>query len=66
MDMKEIKNKICIICGKVGDNGIIIRDKKICVNCEKKAIDAEVTSEFYEFYKNRIRENISGKIKEEC
>lgn len=62
----NIKNKICIICGKVGEDGIIIREKKICSSCEKKAIEAEITSEFYEFYKNRIKENISGKIKEEC
>ncbi|MFR5265756.1 sigma factor G inhibitor Gin [Clostridium sp.] len=62
----DIRNKICIICGRVGKDGILIRNKKICSSCEQKAIEAEVTSEFYEFYKNRIKENISGKIKEEC
>lgn len=66
MDIEEIKNKICIVCGKVGDNGIVIRDKKICSSCEAKAIKADITSEFYEFYKNKIKENVSGKINEKC
>lgn len=55
--------KICIICGDRESSGIIIMGKKICLKCEQKAVDAEINSEFYEFYKDRIHKNVVGKLK---
>ena len=60
---EEIKNKICIICGKTNCGGIIILDKKICLECEEKAINADVKSEFYSEYKDKITKNVVGKFK---
>lgn len=60
---EEIKNKICIICGKTNCGGIIILDKKICLECEEKAINADVKSEFYSDYKDKITKNVVGKFK---
>lgn len=59
----KILKKICIICGEKNTNGILILDKKICTDCEKKAITADVNSEFYEEYKEKILKNVVGKLK---
>ncbi|MGL4991646.1 MAG: sigma factor G inhibitor Gin [Sarcina sp.] len=60
---KKILKKICIICGKKDTDGILILDKKICNDCEKKAITADINSEFYEGYKEKILKNVVGKLK---
>ncbi|WP_066871100.1 sigma factor G inhibitor Gin [Clostridium mediterraneense] len=62
---KEVLDKICIICGKTGSPGILILDKKICTCCEQKAIDSDIDSEFYEFYKEKIKSNLVGKLRKE-
>lgn len=51
----------CIICGHEGYDGIIIREKLICIECEKKVIECDINSEFYEFYKNRLKEELYTK-----
>ena len=61
----EIKNKICIICGKTNCRGIIILDKKICLECEEKAINADIKSAFYLDYKDKIIKNVVGKFKKQ-
>lgn len=58
----NILEKMCIVCGKVGTTGIIIMGKKICTCCEQKAVEADINSEFYEFYKDRIMKNVLGKL----
>ena len=50
------KNKN-IICKKQG-YGIIIKGKLICKSCETKVIECDLDSEFYKFYKNRLKEEI--------
>ncbi|MDO4535564.1 MAG: sigma factor G inhibitor Gin [Clostridium perfringens] len=55
-----MNNEICIICGKPG-YGIMIRGKLICKSCENKVIECDLNSEFYEFYKNRLKEEIYKK-----
>lgn len=55
-----MSKSICIICGKEGC-GIMIRGKLICTECEKKAISCDVNSEFYEFYKNRLKKRFIRK-----
>ncbi|MGL4762627.1 MAG: sigma factor G inhibitor Gin [Sarcina sp.] len=61
---QEVLNKICIICGKTNSRGIVIMDKKICLECEEKAVKADVKSEFYEDYKDKIFKNVVGKLKD--
>ena len=61
----EIKDKICIICGKTNCGGIIILDKKICLDCEEKAINADIKSAFYLDYKDKIMKNVVGKFKKQ-
>lgn len=60
---KLVLEKMCIICGKVNTPGIVIMDKKICSCCEEKAVKADIKSEFYEDYKNKISKNVVGKLK---
>lgn len=52
-----MNKKRCIICSQEG-YGIIIREKLICTECEKKAIEADINSDFYEFYKNKIKKEL--------
>ncbi|MGL4656027.1 MAG: sigma factor G inhibitor Gin [Sarcina sp.] len=59
----EILDKICIICGRTNCRGIIILDKKICLDCEEKAVKADIKSDFYSDYKNKIIKNVVGKFK---
>ena len=61
---QEILDKICIICGKTNCRGIVIMDKKICLECEEKAVKADVKSDFYEDYKDKIFKNVVGKLKD--
>lgn len=58
----EILEKMCIVCGKTGTTGIIIMSKKICTCCEQRAVEADINSEFYEFYKDRLVKNVLGKF----
>ncbi|MGL4452359.1 MAG: sigma factor G inhibitor Gin [Sarcina sp.] len=60
---QEVRDKICIICGKTNCRGIIIMDKKICLECEEKAIKADIKSDFYSDYKDKIIKNVVGKLK---
>lgn len=48
----------CIICGKEGYDGIILRGKLICTCCEAKVMVCELDSDFYQFYKVRLKEEI--------
>ena len=55
----------CIICSKSCRNGIIIKGKLICSECEKKIVSSNVDTDFYQYYKNQIKKNISGALVEE-
>ena len=62
-DIRVNLNKVCIICGETNTRGIIIMNQKICIKCEEKAVEEDIGSEFYEFYKDRILKNVVGKLK---
>lgn len=56
----------CIICGKEevlneGVNGIIIRGKLVCRPCIDKVMVCELDSDFYQFYKNKLKEEVYKK-----
>lgn len=50
----------CIICTK-NNSGINIYGLKICLECEKKVINTDLSTDFYKFYskciKNRLVKN---------
>lgn len=50
--------KNCIICGKTFNNGIIIKGKGICRNCELNIVKCDINTDFYDYYKKCIRKNI--------
>lgn len=50
----------CIICNKQG-YGIMIKGNLICTYCEKKVVECDVNSEFYQFYKDRLKKEIYKK-----
>ena len=54
--------KICIICGKANENGIIICGKEICLSCEKAIANEAMYTDRYEFYKLKIKKYLSQKI----
>lgn len=60
---QEVLDKMCIICGKTNCRGIVIMDKKICLECEEKAVRADIKSDFYSDYKDKIIKNVVGKLK---
>ena len=47
---KKIKENSCGICGKVSDNGIIIKGNLICPNCEVNMLNIEPGDEEYNNY----------------
>lgn len=55
----------CIICSKYCRNGIIIKGKLICSECEKKIVSSNVNTDFYQYYKNQIKKSLSGDLLEE-
>lgn len=52
----------CIVCNKTSKNGIIIKGKHICRECENKIVNSDVNTDFYEYYKNHIKKNISASL----
>lgn len=56
---KNIKENICIICGNVSDNGIIVKGELICPNCEVDLINIKPENKKYDYYVDNIR-NIFG------
>lgn len=53
---------ICVVCRKKESNGIIIKGNQICNHCEKKIIHCDVNTDFYNYYKKIIQNNIVPKI----
>lgn len=48
----------CIICKKPLSNGIMVNGKRICKSCEERLVSAEMDTDFYEYYKDCIRNTI--------
>lgn len=51
-------NQNCIICRKPFTDGIIVNGRLICRSCEHKLVNAEVNTDFYEYYKECIKRSI--------
>ncbi|KYH31897.1 inhibitor of sigma-G Gin [Clostridium tepidiprofundi DSM 19306] len=54
-----MKKQCCVICRKPLNDGIMINGRRICKSCEERLIKAEVNTDFYEYYKKRIRRSIA-------
>ncbi|WP_138206489.1 sigma factor G inhibitor Gin [Haloimpatiens lingqiaonensis] len=52
----------CIICSKPLNNGIIINGRGICKKCEEKIVRCNIETDFYEYYKNCIRKNLTADL----
>lgn len=50
--------KTCIICRRPINNGIIIYGRGICESCEKRLINMDAETDFYDFYKKRIKKGV--------
>jgi hypothetical protein len=53
-----MKRQGCIICRKPLSSGIMVNGKRICKSCEERLINAEIDTDFYEYYKNCIKKTI--------
>lgn len=56
--------RLCIVCRKPLNNGIIIYGKGICEVCEKRLLVIEAETDFYDFYKKCIKKNLVRVIPE--
>lgn len=48
----------CLMCRKPQNNGIIIYGVKICRECEERLISEEVNTDFYKYFKDRIKKSV--------
>ncbi|MBI6873171.1 sigma factor G inhibitor Gin [Clostridium aciditolerans] len=53
-----MKKQSCIICGKSLNNGIMIYGRGICKCCEERLVSLDDTTDFYNYYMERIRKAI--------
>lgn len=54
-----MKDKCCIICGKAQKDGIMIYGRGICEKCEKNLVSMDECTDFYWYYKECIKKNIT-------
>ncbi len=57
-----MKKQSCIICGKPLNNGIIIYGRKICRCCERRLINLNIDTDFYNHYKECIIKALAQSI----
>ncbi|MGE5654862.1 MAG: sigma factor G inhibitor Gin [Bacillota bacterium] len=52
----------CVICGKQAHIacGLVIQGKYICDECERQIVYTTVLDRKYDFYKNKLKEILSG------
>ena len=48
-------NKLCIMCGAVDYNGIILNGERICKACEEKIINTKPDHFDYDIYKDKMK-----------
>lgn len=48
-------NKLCIMCGAVDYNGIILNGERICKACEEKIINIKPDHFDYDIYKDKMK-----------
>ena len=51
----EKLNKLCVMCGAVDYDGIILNGETICKACEEKIINTTVIDSNYDIYKDKIK-----------
>ena len=57
MKNKGIIKTTCNSCGKSSDNGIILKGKFICRNCEMNIVNLDVNNDpQYDFYVRKIKD----------
>jgi len=54
-----MKKQSCIICRKPLNDGIMINGRGICRCCEERITKADVETDFYQFYKECIKKNLT-------
>lgn len=54
----KMKRQNCIICRKPLSSGIMVNGKRICRCCEERLVSSDMDTDFYEYYKNRIKKTI--------
>lgn len=60
---EDFMNKpYCIICGKRLSGGIIIKGARICKACEERIVSTQVDTDFYEYYKECIKNKLVHSI----
>lgn len=57
-----MKKQDCIICRKPLKDGIMISGRGICSSCEKRLVNAEVDTDFYEYYKDCIKKSVTQNV----
>ena len=51
----EKSNKLCIMCGAIDYDGIILNGERICRACEEKIINIKAADSDYDIYKDKIK-----------
>jgi hypothetical protein len=51
----EKSNKLCVMCGAIDYNGIILNGERICSACEQKIIKIKPVKSDYNIYKDKIK-----------
>lgn len=46
----------CIICDREGADGIVLRGKLICGECEREIINTRIFSARYDYYLGRLKQ----------
>jgi hypothetical protein len=51
----EKLNKLCVMCGGINNDGIILNGERICRACEKKVVSIEAADSDYDAYKDKLK-----------
>ncbi|SFB35031.1 sigma factor G inhibitor Gin [Clostridium frigidicarnis] len=56
-----MREHVCIICRKKVDDGLVVKGKSICYNCECRIINSKQCTDFYEYYMKCVKKHIVRK-----
>lgn len=51
----EKLNKLCVMCGAIDYDGIMLNGEIICKACEEKIINTTIGDPNYDIYKDKIK-----------
>lgn len=54
----NMRKQNCILCRKPLKSGIMINGRGICKSCEERLINADVNTDFYDYYKECIKKTV--------